>query len=415
MNPDGSVNQLGEHAVDQAILRRISVQEIREAIGTGERFFSPETVESCSGELLEGRPRVPPLSNLIAEGERLMVICNSCRYCEGYCAVFPAMERRLTFSEADIHYLANLCHNCAECYYSCQYAPPHEFAVNVPTVFAEIRAQSYEKYAWPRFVRVNAWGAVAVGTVAAILLAGTRSGTAANFYGVISHEAMVGIFSVLFAAIIVLQAAGFLRFWKESGEKVSELFQPSVLLKAARDALTLKNLDSHGAGCTYPDEQHSQARRRFHHFTFYGFLLCLASTTVAAAYHSLFGWEAPHAYFSIPVALGTAGGIGLLIGPVGLYAIKRRRDTAIVDVKQDGADISFLALLFLTSLTGLLLLVLRETSAMGALLRISPGRGPGLVLHLTLRKVRPWHLPLGGSCALRAGSAPHSRTGSNSR
>ncbi len=57
-----------------------------------------------------------PLSNLIAEGERLMVICNACRYCEGYCAVFPAMERRLNFSETDVNYLANLCHNCAECY-----------------------------------------------------------------------------------------------------------------------------------------------------------------------------------------------------------------------------------------------------------------------------------------------------------
>ena len=28
-----------------------------------------------------------------------MTICNACRYCEGYCAVFPAMEKRLTFSD----------------------------------------------------------------------------------------------------------------------------------------------------------------------------------------------------------------------------------------------------------------------------------------------------------------------------
>jgi citrate/tricarballylate utilization protein len=235
-------------------------------------------------------------------------------------------------------------------------------------------------------MRVGAWWALAAGAVAAILLAGTRSGTAANFYGVISHDAMVGVFSVLFAAIIVLHAAGFLRFWRESGESVGALFQPSVLLKAARDALTLKNLDSNGVGCTYPDEQHSPSRRRFHHFTFYGFLLCLASTTVAAAYHSLFGWEAPHAYFSVPVVLGTAGGIGLLIGPVGLYAIKRRRDTAIVDVKQDGTDIGFLSLLFLTSLTGLLLLVLRETFAMGALLRTHLGVVLGLFFTLPYGK-----------------------------
>src|ERR1044071_1710055 len=106
------------------------------------------------------------------------------------------MERRLDFSEADINYLANLCHNCAECYYACQYAPPHEFAVNVPQVFAEIRAQSYRKYAWPKSLRVSAWVAVAAGIFTTSLLARGRMATAANFYGVISHEAMIAIFGV---------------------------------------------------------------------------------------------------------------------------------------------------------------------------------------------------------------------------
>ncbi len=76
---------------------------------------------------------------IVQEGERVMRICNACRYCEGFCAVFPAMEQRLTFSEPDLNYLANLCHDCGECLYSCQYAPPHEFAVNVPQLFAQIR------------------------------------------------------------------------------------------------------------------------------------------------------------------------------------------------------------------------------------------------------------------------------------
>jgi hypothetical protein len=26
---------------------------------------------------------------LVAEGQRMASICNACRYCEGYCAVFP--------------------------------------------------------------------------------------------------------------------------------------------------------------------------------------------------------------------------------------------------------------------------------------------------------------------------------------
>src|SRR5580658_6868470 len=94
-----------------------------------------------------------------------MAICNACRYCEGYCAVFPAMERssiqamegQTVFSPGDLAYLANLCHNCAECYYACPYAPPHEFAVNVPKIFAEIRLQSYRHYAWPKPVARVFW------------------------------------------------------------------------------------------------------------------------------------------------------------------------------------------------------------------------------------------------------------------
>ena len=32
------------------------------------------------------------------EVARIMQICNACRYCEGFCAVFPAMERRREFA-----------------------------------------------------------------------------------------------------------------------------------------------------------------------------------------------------------------------------------------------------------------------------------------------------------------------------
>ena len=70
------------------------------------------------------------------EVARQLQICNGCRYCEGFCAVFPAMTRRLEFGKADIHYLANLCHNCGACLHACQYAPPHEFAINVPKAMA---------------------------------------------------------------------------------------------------------------------------------------------------------------------------------------------------------------------------------------------------------------------------------------
>src|SRR5256885_1544758 len=59
------------------------------------------------------------------------------------------MTRRLEFGKADVHYLANLCHNCGACLHACQYAPPHEFAINIPKAMAEVRGQTYADYAWP--------------------------------------------------------------------------------------------------------------------------------------------------------------------------------------------------------------------------------------------------------------------------
>ena len=84
------------------------------------------------------------------EADRLMTICNACRYCEGFCAVFPAMERRRFFSEGDLTYLANLCHDCRACYHHCQYAPPHEFGVNLPRVLSQLCTDTYAQCAWPR-------------------------------------------------------------------------------------------------------------------------------------------------------------------------------------------------------------------------------------------------------------------------
>lgn len=54
-----------------------------------------------------------------AELARQMQICNGCRYCAGFCAVFPVMTLRLEFGKADIHYMANLCHNCGACLPAC--------------------------------------------------------------------------------------------------------------------------------------------------------------------------------------------------------------------------------------------------------------------------------------------------------
>src|ERR671926_87308 len=91
-------------------------------------------------------------ADLIRHGGHVMTVCNACRYCEQFCPVFPALEQQRTFGATELTYLANLCHNCGECLYACQYAPPHEFGIDVPRTLARLRVRSYEAYCWPAFL-----------------------------------------------------------------------------------------------------------------------------------------------------------------------------------------------------------------------------------------------------------------------
>jgi citrate/tricarballylate utilization protein len=329
-----------------------------------------------------------PDVDVIQEGARILTICNACRYCEGFCAVFPAMEKRLTFAEADMNYLANLCHNCSECLHACQYAPPHQFAVNVPMTLAQIRVRSYQQYCWPQALGsafrqhgVTTSLALAFGLSVVMLTASQLiahrpllvAGEQANFYGVVPHDVIVGAFGAVFLFVLVALTIGVIRYVRDTGGSVVTPVSASTTLAGVRDALTLKYLHGSGADCTTEEEARKPWRRWFHHLTFYGFMLCVASTSIAAVYHTVFGWIAPYAYTSLPVALGAAGGIGLLIGPVGLWWIRVHRDPASTDPEGKGLDVSFVVLLVLTSLTGLVLLVLRDSAAMALLLLLHFG------------------------------------------
>ena len=344
-----------------------------------------------------------PLDELVARGAQVMTVCNACRYCEQYCPVFPAMEQRLSFAKDDLTYLANLCHNCGECLYACQYAPPHEFGINVPKTLAEIRIGSYEEYAWPRalgsaFTHHNLLTGLGLGAALSLIMFITTmmampdamrvQNASADFYAVLPHDVMVGLFGGVFIFVIAALSVGVVRFRRAtsatsvvSGDTVVvSAFRRTV--NAVRDALTLRHLHATGVDCVSGEERRTPCRRWLHHCTFYGFLLCFASTTVAAIYHSVFGWRAPYAYTSLPVVLGTLGGLGLLFGSAGLWILRRQRDPAMGDPAQRGLDESFIALLFMTSLTGLALLVLRERPVMAPLLIVH--LGTVLALFITL-------------------------------
>ena len=339
-----------------------------------------------------------PFTASEAEVGRQMQICNACRYCEGFCAVFPAMTRRLEFGKADIHYLANLCHNCGACLHACQYAPPHEFAVNVPRAMAQVRVQTYADYAWPpalgalykRNGLVMAL-ALAAGLAVFLVLAVMMNGTllhpplAGNFYAIFPHNLLVGMFAPVFLFATLALSLGVRKFWRDvSPGQVT----PPAVIESAGNALRLKYLDGgHGEGCNEADDAFTLLRRKFHHLTFYGFMLCFAATSVATIYHYGFNWQAPYAFISLPVLLGTVGGIGLLIGPAGLLWLNLRRHPLHGDTAQKPMDRGFIALLFLTSLTGLALLAWRDTGAMAVLLAVHLGVVMALFLMLPYGKL----------------------------
>jgi citrate/tricarballylate utilization protein len=336
-------------------------------------------------------------TDTLNEADRLMVVCNSCRYCEGLCAVFPAMEMRRAFTAGELRYFANLCHGCGACYDDCQFSPPHEFNVNVPRVLARLRRESYAHYAWPRaFAPLFQRNGVAVSLIAALSVAVFISGFAlwtdpgalfavhtgpGAFYRLMPHNTMVVIFGAAFLYACIAIAMGLREFWRDGGEPDGRDYA-----KAGHDAATLKYLDGGGAGCRDRDTPQPDNRRLYHHLTFYGFLLCFASTSTATFYHYLLGLQAPYPWYDLPVMLGTLGGIGLLIGPVGLLMERAKRDPQTQDSSLRGMDTAFLAMLFLTSLTGLALLMLRSTPAMGILLALHLGVVFGLFVTMPYGK-----------------------------
>lgn len=328
------------------------------------------------------------LTDAEREVQRQMTICNGCRYCEGFCAVFPAMTRRLSFAQADIHYMANLCHNCGACLHACQYAPPHEFAINVPRAMAQVRQETYSSFAWP------AWGgklyqrqglflslALVLGLTLFIAITLAAHGTLwfvagpGHFYEVLPHNAMVMWFAPVFLWMCLALTLGALRFWRAITAATSgaALSSPASQ-EALHAALTLKYLDGgHGEGCHNEDDAWTHARRRAHHLTFYGFMLCFAATSVATLYHYLLDWVAPYDFSSLPKWLGTTGGLMLMTGTAWLWRLNQRRHVLHREPGQSVMDRGFVALLFLTALTGLALMLSRGTVLMPSLLALHLG------------------------------------------
>ncbi|HXM55293.1 MAG TPA: tricarballylate utilization 4Fe-4S protein TcuB [Candidatus Dormibacteraeota bacterium] len=312
----------------------------------------------------------------LEEARRQLAVCDACRYCEGYCAVFPALERRSgrLLLAGDVAQLANLCHDCRACYQACPFTPPHEFAVDIPGLLGAARAESYERFAWPS--RTGRWafrhpslavaGATGLGLALALAVAGVGGGLLGRhtFYEVVPYLAMLVPALVVSAFVVAVLAAGFARFWRAGGGG-----WPSgrAWLVAAREALGLRWLRGGGGGCYYPDpERPSGARRVLHSLVVGGLALAFAATVAAALLQDVLGVPPPYPVLSAPVVLGSLGGAALIAGCAGLLVL------APAGGRPRALESAFLWALLLAAITGMLTLALRAT----------PALGPALVVHL---------------------------------
>jgi len=324
---------------------------------------------------------------LVIEANRQFTLCNACRYCEGLCEVFPEMELRTAFSEGDLSHLANLCHDCRACADACPFSEPHEFAIEIPTLMSTLRAESFASLAKPAFL----WRMLADRTslmrlallagicaVAAIFVTGDPSAIihrhrgSGSFYAVIPHTRLVVIAAAITVIALVAIAVSAWNMMASGPGGLGVLRSPRALAVAARDAVTLRNLKGGGGGCGDSASSLSRSRRHLHHLVLGGFVMMFASTVAAAIEQEFMGLIPPYQVLSVPVLLGTIGGIATAAGCLGfLLASTASRDP----VRAPGSrrlDRSFTTLLLAAVLTGLLTLVLRSTVLMG----------PALILHL---------------------------------
>lgn len=326
-----------------------------------------------------------PGDDLLQEASRQLTICNACRYCEGYCPVFRAIEVRRNFARGDVFLLANLCHDCRACYYACMYSPPHEFAVNLPQIMSEMRLESYKAWTWPSLLAgsfrdiykgiiLAGLSIVAVFSVALALIVPTKLFAAhrgpGSFYEVIPFLAMLLPALMLTFYGGAAWMIGGMRFWKDTQGELPCPMGIRAMVQTVGDILNLKWLRGGGGGCYYPKAQADQSRRLYHSLVYYGFLSATVSTTLAAIYQDILHKLPPYPLTSAPVMFGSIGGVATIVGVAGLLVLKATSDREPGHSVTLKLDYLFLVILGLTALSGILTLLFRESSAMGIVLTI---------------------------------------------
>jgi citrate/tricarballylate utilization protein len=328
-------------------------------------------------------PAAGSFDGLFAEAERQLAVCNSCRYCAGYCPVWPELELRTVLSTGDLTYLANLCHDCQDCFTACMYTAPHEFDLNPPKVFAQIREETYRRYAWPRRLprRFSGWVGVSLALLGTFLVLGllsylstgrllSASPEPGSPYRILPYALLLVVVSAPAVWSVGVLGWAAIRYWHAIHGRFADLLRVRAWPVTVVQSVHLLHMRGGGAGCDYPGPAPGAARRRFHLAMVYGFGLCVLSTVAAAVEQDVLGLLPPYPYLSVPVLCGTAGGFGMLAGGAGLLVLKARSDVTRSSPSTRHADYGFVWALLVLAASGLLTLVLRDRAVFGPVLLV---------------------------------------------
>jgi len=330
------------------------------------------------------------MQDLYREASRQFIVCNACRYCEGFCAVFPAIEKRLwSYEKGYIDHVANLCHDCRNCFYSCPYVYPNPFSINIPLLLSSIRVESYKKYTFPEplarlFFSRPLLGGLLVTTISLalmflyVVLVGDPSRLfkeyrdPGSFYEIIPYWAIAFNGMAMLAYIITIFGISSYRYWRSIGG-ISSKPHLGFFIRGLWDAISHRYFRGGDAGCSYPGERPKLIRLYLHLSIFIGLILAILSTITAAIYQEILGILPPYSRSSPPVVLGTAGGILIIAGSTGLLYLKQKASKELISRAMIDLDVYMLALLDLIAITGVLTMIFRETIYMGLIFVIHMG------------------------------------------
>jgi citrate/tricarballylate utilization protein len=291
------------------------------------------------------------------------------------------------------------------------YAPPHEFAIEIPRLLSDARERSYEQFSRPRWlarVFVSGPRAIAlltvVGTLVFVLfawLAGNVSnvfGSNDSFYDVVPYGLMLVPMLLLSALVLGVIAWGFVDVHRASHGAAR--LGARAWLTGLREIATLRWMGGGGDDCYYPDAERPSASRRYaHHLVAYGFVLSFLSTTLAAFYAEILHQPAPYPVLHPVVLVGIVGGVLLVAGTTALLW-QKRQSTPLGSPRERALNVTFLVSLELAAATGLVLLLLRDTGAMGALLVVH--LGTVIALYLTAPYGKFVHIVYRSAAVLRS-------------